>query len=52
MLFSFKSSSHVDHYANYNYLEYELFRNNKIIGYHKYDFKRKNDLIYLISKIS
>ena len=25
---------------NYNYLEYELFRNNKSIGYHKYDFDK------------
>ena len=35
-----QSSSHVGHYTKYNYLEYELFRNNSSIGYHKYDFKR------------
>jgi hypothetical protein len=40
LLFSFKSFGHVEHYANFNYLEYELFRNNQPIGYHKYDFKR------------
>ena len=34
--------AHVDHYSKYNYLEYELFRNNKLIGYHKYSFKRNN----------
>ena len=34
--------AHVDHYSKYNYLEYELFRNNKLIGYHKYIFKRNN----------
>ena len=33
--------THVEHYSKFNYLEYELFRNNKSIGYHKYDFKRK-----------
>ena len=33
-------NAHVDHYSKYNYLEYELFRNNKSIGYHKYNFKR------------
>ena len=37
---TFKSFGHVEHYANFNYLEYELFRNNQSIGYHKFDFKR------------
>ena len=38
--------AHVDHYSNYNYLEYELFRNNKLIGYHKYEFERDgNNLV-------
>ena len=38
--------AHVDHYKNYNYLEYELFRNNKSIGYHIYKFTRnKGDLV-------
>ena len=38
-------TAHVDHYKNYNYLEYELFRNNQLIGFHKYDFQRnKGDL--------
>ena len=30
--------SHIEHYSKFNYLEYELSRNNKLIGYHKYDF--------------
>ena len=51
-LFSFKSFSHVDHYANFNYLEYELFRNNKSIGYHKYDFKREGENLFIISEVS
>jgi len=34
---------HVDHYKKYNYLEYELFRNNQSIGYHKYEFVRNKD---------
>tara|TARA_B100001063_G_scaffold220056_1_gene224619 strand:+ start:258 stop:935 length:678 start_codon:yes stop_codon:yes gene_type:complete len=51
-LFSFKSFSHVDHYANLNYLEYELFRNNKSIGYHKYDFKREGENLSVISEVS
>jgi len=52
LLFSFKSSSHVDHYANYNYLEYELFRNNKLIGYHKYDFNRVGDKLTVLSEVN
>ena len=43
---------HVDHYANYNYLEYELFRNNKSIGYHKYDFNREGDKLSIDSEVS
>ena len=50
--FNAQSSSHVNHYAKYNYLEYELFRNNKPIGYHKYDFKRDGDNLSIISEVS
>ena len=41
--FTINVSSHVDHYADFNYLEYELFRNNKSIGFHNYQFQRKNN---------
>ena len=51
-LFSFKSFGHVDHYANFNFLEYELFRNNKPIGYHKYDFNRDSDNLSITSEVS
>ena len=44
--------SHVEHYAEFNYLEYELFRNNKSIGYHKYDFIRENDILSIKSEVS
>ena len=52
LLFSFKSFGHVEHYANFNYLEYELFRNNQSIGYHKYDFKREGENLSVISEVS
>ena len=52
LVFASKSSSHVDHYANFNYLEYELFRNNKSIGYHKYDFKRDGKNLSIISEVN
>ena len=51
-LFSFKSFGHVEHYSNFNYLEYELFRNNKSIGYHKFDFKRKDNNLSIVSEVS
>ena len=50
--FSFESFSHVDHYDNFNYLKYELFRNNKSIGYHKFIFQRKSDNLSVISEVN
>ena len=52
LIFISQSFSHIDHYKKYNYLEYELFRNNKSIGYHKYDFKRKGDNLSINSEVS
>ena len=53
IIFSINSQaiSHVEHYAEFNYLEYELFRNNKSIGYHKYDFVRENDTLSIKSEV-
>jgi len=50
--FNFNAISHVQHYAEFDYLEYELFRNNKSIGYHKYDFIRENDILSIKSEVS
>ena len=47
-----KSFSHVEHYKDYNNLEYELFRNNKSIGYHKYKFDREKDNLSIKSEVS
>ena len=52
LLIILESFGHVDHYAKYNYLEYELFRNNNSIGYHKYNFKRKGDSLSIESEVS
>ena len=51
-LFYTQSFSHVEHYKDYNYLEYELFRNNKSIGYHKYKFNRNGDNLSIESEVS
>ena len=51
-LFSAQTFSHVGHYAKYNYLEYELFRNNRSIGFHKYDFIREGEKLSIISEVN
>mgnify|MGYP001361248160 CR=1 FL=1 len=51
-LISIKSFSHVGHYVKYNYLEYELLRNNKVIGYHKYKFNREGDNLSIESEVN
>ena len=43
LILTTQTFSHVDHYKNFNSLEYELFRNDKSIGYHNYKFSRKNE---------
>jgi len=47
-----QSFGHVEHYKKYNFLEYELFRNNNLIGYHKYDFKREGENLSILSEVS
>ena len=50
-LISTQTFGHVAHYAKYNYLEYELFRNNISIGYHKYKFNRDAQNLSIISEV-
>ena len=52
LLFYVESFSHVEHYKDYNYLEYELFRNNKSIGFHKYEFNRDGKNLSIKSEVS
>ena len=49
---SFDINAHVNHYSKYNYLEYELFRNNKPIGFHKYDFERNGSNLTINNEVS
>ena len=50
-IMSLEINAHVDHYSKYNYLEYELFRNNKSIGYHKYNFKRTGSNLIIDNEV-
>ena len=49
---SLQAISNVEHYKGLNYLEYELFRNNQSIGYHKYDFIREGENLSIVSEVS
>ena len=51
-LLFFDINAHVNHYSKYNYLEYELFRNNKPIGFHKYDFERNGSNLTINNEVS
>ena len=51
LLFDIESFGHVNHYNKYNYLEYELFRNNKPIGYHKYEFIKNGENLIVNSEV-
>tara|TARA_B100001123_G_C15007479_1_gene906123 strand:- start:136 stop:828 length:693 start_codon:yes stop_codon:yes gene_type:complete len=47
-LFSYSFvSSHVNHYKNLKYLEYELFFNDNLIGSHIFNFSKKGDLLHV-----
>ena len=49
---NFHALTHIENYAEFNYLEYELFRNNKSIGYHKYNFEREGDILSVKSDVN
>jgi len=52
LFFCLDINAHVDHYSKYNYLEYELFRNNKLIGYHIYKFQRNGENLTIDNEVS
>ena len=52
LFLSIEIKAHVEHYSKYNYLEYELFRNNKLIGYHKYNFKRNEGNLTIDNEVN
>ena len=46
------SFSHLQHYEKINYLEYDLFRNDNLIGSHKYDFIRNGENLMVKSIVN
>jgi len=51
-IFFTKAIAHTEHYKDINILEYELFRNNKSIGYHKYKFEKNKTNLNVKSSIN
>jgi hypothetical protein len=51
LIFTTQALSHIEHYEKLNLLEYELFRNNKLIGYHNYKFEKKGNNLKVKSVI-
>ena len=49
---SVSSFGHLEHYSKVKYLEYDLYRNNDLIGSHKYDFIKKGDNLTVKSVVS
>ena len=43
--------SHVDHYSNFKKIEYDLYRNNNLIGFHTFDFLRNNENLTVKSHV-
>ena len=43
-------SSHVNHYGNLKFLEYEIYLNNELIGTHIFNFKKEKDKFSVTSK--
>jgi len=47
-LFSF---AHVEHYKDLNKIEFDIYRNNKLIGYHVFSFNNNDGLLEVKSEI-
>ena len=49
---SVNSFGHLEHYSAVKYLEYDLYRNNDLIGSHKYDFVKNGDILTVKSIVN
>tara|TARA_B100001121_G_C18667659_1_gene612181 strand:+ start:400 stop:1080 length:681 start_codon:yes stop_codon:yes gene_type:complete len=43
IFYPIKSIAHMSHYADFNQIEMEIFRNGKLVGYNYYFFSKKGD---------
>ena len=49
---SVNSFGHLEHYSGVKYLEYDLYRNNDLIGSHKYNFVKNGDILTVKSIVN
>jgi len=52
LFLSVNTFGHLQHYNEVNYLEYDLYRNNQLIGSHKYEFTKNNDKLTVKSVVN
>jgi hypothetical protein len=52
LVFSTNAIAHSEHYKDIDVLEYELFRNDKYIGFHNYKFERNKNYLNVKSVIA
>jgi len=52
LIFPVTLNAHVEHYDNLNRIEFDIFRNNKLIGKHIFSFKKKGDQLEVESEIN
>ncbi len=46
------SYSHVNHYSNLKFIEMDILRNGKKVGFNKYTFKNQNELLIVKNKMN
>ena len=51
IIFPFPSHGHVQHYQNLKSIEFDIYRNNKLIGTHIFNFKNENEQLLVKSEI-
>ena len=51
IIYPINSMAHIGHYSNYNKIEMEIYRNEKLIGYNYYFFSRKDDVTTVTNQI-
>jgi len=51
LLYNQSSYGHVNHYDNINFINFEIYRNNKYIGNHTFSFQREESNISVTSQI-
>ena len=52
LIFPFTIHGHVEHYEDLKVIEFDIYRNNKLIGQHVFSFNKNGDEIKVTSEIN